>query len=1003
MMKKDSFIRGMFAAYAAIVITKVLGVLYSIPFYDIIGENGGVIYSCVYNIYALFLDISTCGIPVAVSIIISEYHTLGRFKSERKAYSTAFRIVTILSLLTFTAMQLFARSLSLYFLKDMSEGASPEAITLGIRIISFCMLIVPFLSLRRGLLQGYKYVAASSRSQIIEQFIRIVVALAGSYVTVRILGLGEETGVNTAFTGTVLGALVSLIYVTVKSRSVKKEMLSSDTDTSDEISTAVIIRRLISICVPIIFVSLTVSIYSVVDMKLILVGLHNLGYEDAETQIIASVASTWAPKICMLISALPTGIVSSIVPFMAESNAEKNREVVGARLNQALGVLLVVSVPMAAGMILLRRPLYTLFYNQSQYGPSILALLVIVNLIGGIASVMSSTLQSIGFGKAVFLCTFAGIVINVSLDLPLIYLYDRIGIPSYLGAATASIIGQLVTVAIQTFVLKRRYRYSSASLRRNIVRILIATAIMSVVVLLILLVWPAAQYRGVKMIVQFAVYAIVGIIVYFIFIYFSGTAADILGRKELNNLLDRFHIRTVISAVMFFPALWAGKLVLLYYTKTNRRRSDKPGMASMILCSDFLRFIRKPPLTIAVTGTNGKSSISNMVANMLIMSGKTVAFNDWGANHYAGNARCLLDAVDIFNRSTMDAAVIELDEKISPDVLPYIKPDYIIVNNIARDSMLRNATVEFISGLLRKGVDSVPDSVVVINSDDPLCSSIGKNNRKVYFGAEDLHTDPYPNLVSDFTVCPVCGAAPVYRYRNFRHIGDYYCPQCGFSTPERDLSVLSVDPDASVMTVRYSGRELVLPLISSAVFNIYNEASVAALFLDMGITGEDLAGYLKKTVIPSIRETDICVKGINVYSRAAKGRNTTAVSSVLENISKEPGVKELILALDELYAPGRYETASWIYENDYEYLNRDDIRKIIIFGENRFDHRTAMLMCGIPADKIICIADLSEAAGLVDIKGIDSIYLIHDILLVSRFQSLRDTIKNRIEGTEEST
>ena len=175
---------------------------------------------------------------------------------------------------------------------------------------------------------------------------------------------------------------------------------------------------------------------------------------------------------------------------------------------------------------------------------TILALLVIVNLIGGITSVMSSTLQSIGFGRAVFLCTFAGIVINVSLDLPLIYLYDRIGFPSYLGAATASIIGQLVTVLIQTAVLKRRYRYSGAPLRRNLVKILIATIIMTAAVLLILIIWPAAQYRGVKMITQFAVYALVGIVIYFIFIYFSGTAENILGKKELNSLLEKFHIRT---------------------------------------------------------------------------------------------------------------------------------------------------------------------------------------------------------------------------------------------------------------------------------------------------------------------------------------------------------------------------------------------------------------------------------------------------------------------------
>ena len=99
-MKRDSFIRGMFAAYAAIVITKILGVLYSIPFYNIIGEEGGVIYSCVYNIYALFLDISTCGIPVAVSIVISEYHTRGMYRSEKRAYSPFFLLRSCRSLRT---------------------------------------------------------------------------------------------------------------------------------------------------------------------------------------------------------------------------------------------------------------------------------------------------------------------------------------------------------------------------------------------------------------------------------------------------------------------------------------------------------------------------------------------------------------------------------------------------------------------------------------------------------------------------------------------------------------------------------------------------------------------------------------------------------------------------------------------------------------------------------------------------------------------------------------
>ena len=107
--------------------------------------------------------------------------------------------------------------------------------------------------------------------------------------------------------------------------------------------------------------------------------------------------------------------------------------------------------------------------------------------------------------------------------------------------------------------------------------------------------------------------------------------------------------------------------------------------------------------------------------------------------------------------------------------------------------------------------------------------------------------------------------------------------------------------------------------------------------------------------------------------------------------------------LDDIYSiPGKYETASWIYENDYQYLNKSDIRKIIVTGENRLDHRSALLMAGCPADRIICVSELSEAADLVDTDGIDSIYLIHDVLMVSRCLSFRDMLRSRIEGTEEA-
>lgn len=997
-MKKDSFIRGMFAAYAAIVVTKILGVLYSIPFYNIIGERGGVIYSCVYNIYALFLDISTCGIPVAVSIVISEYHTLGMHRSERKAYSAALRIVVALSVLSFAAMQIFADRLGLYFLKDMRDGAPPEAIAKGIRIISVCMLVVPFLSVRRGLLQGYKYVAVSSQSQVIEQLVRIIIALAGAFITVRLLGMKVDAGVDTAFAGTVLGALAALVYVYMRSRDVLRDVRKSAAAADDETPMRRIVRKLVAISIPIIFVSLTVSIYSVVDMKLILVGLHRLGFRDADAQVIASVASTWAPRICMIISALPMGIVSSIAPFMAESNAGEHREAVNARLSQALGVLLLISVPLAAGMILFAEPLYRLFYGASEYGAGILALLVIVNVIGGASTVMSTTMQSVGRGKAVCVCIFTGMVLNAALDLPLIYLFSKLGIPAYLGAATASIIGQAVTVAMQTAALRRSHGFTGASVMRHMLKILAATAAMLVVVIVLRLLWPVTGTRGLLLVVQLLVYAAVGCLVYFAIVYFTRTAEGILGKSALEKVLTRFHIRGIVGRVMFFPALWAGKLFLFIYKRTGRVRDDKPGMASMLLCSDFLKYARKPKLTIVVSGTNGKTTISSMIADVLRQRGMTVTYSDWGANHHAGNARSLLDALDIFNRSTKDAAVIELDEIISPINVPKLRPDYLIVSNLARDSMLRNATPAYVEGQLYRAAEGSPGSVVIVNADDPLCVRIGEKNRRVNYGAADLHTEPGPNVVSDFAACPHCGARPEYEYRNYRHIGRFTCPGCGFATPECDYFVSAVDAQRGIMTVRTAAGEYEYPMVSHSVFNIYNEAAVIALFLDMSMSPEELAGYLANTEIPPTRETDSEACGIKVFTRMAKGQNATATSSVFENISKEPGEKEVILLLDEVYDdPNKSETAAWIFDTDYEFLNNEHIKKIIVGGERYLDHRVRLLMAGVPEEKMICIRGMQETAELADVSGVDSIYILHDVYYVSRGHAVRDAVIKRIE------
>ena len=449
----------------------------------------------------------------------------------------------------------------------------------------------------------------------------------------------------------------------------------------------------------------------------------------------------------------------------------------------------------------------------------------------------------------------------------------------------------------------------------------------------------------------------------------------------------------------FAIALWGGKFFLFWYCRTGHVRNDKPGMAAMRLYGDFLRYVAKPKLTIVVTGTNGKTTISALIAGVLRKEGKSVSFNDWGANHHAGVARCLLDAVDFFNRPTKDAVVVELDELISPLDLPALQPDYVVISNLARDSMLRNAHPAYIAGRLKEALAGSAHSVVIVNGDDPLSCFLGEGHRRLVFGVADQHTDPLPARADDFSICPSCGGKPVYRYRNYRQMGEFYCPQCGLHAPRRDYLVSEIDRASHRMTLRDPEGTHTYPMVSWSLHNAYNLAPVIALFRDMGVPASRLSRRLEGARVLTSRESFEMVGGIKLITHIAKGQNPTAVSTVFEFLAKDPSRKEIILILDEVFdSPLKTETISWIYDTDYEFLCQDCIQKIVLGGARYLDHRLRLLLAGVPAEKIVCLRQELDTADYVDTTGIDKIYILHDVNAISRGRKIRDLVKSRIRA-----
>lgn len=459
-----------------------------------------------------------------------------------------------------------------------------------------------------------------------------------------------------------------------------------------------------------------------------------------------------------------------------------------------------------------------------------------------------------------------------------------------------------------------------------------------------------------------------------------------------------------MKKIQFYISLWGGKFFLWIWKLRGKLRDDKPGMAALKLYPDFLPNVAKPPLTVVVTGTNGKTTISSFTAEILRNMGKKVAFNDWGANHHAGHARLLLDSVNIFNRPTKDAAVIETDELISHIYIPSMHPNYLIVNNVARDSMLRNANPKYIAGEIKKTIDACDDNtLILLNADDPLSCFLAEGKNCVYFGAEDLHTNPYENTVNDFGACPVCGAKPEYKFRNYRHIGEFVCPKCHLTNPKKDFSITKLLNDGTQMAVKEKdGNEYVYPVISRAIHNIYNTVALIALFRSMGYSPKQVSEELSKLKMPETRETHHTIGNTQLLTMAAKSQNATAVSSVCETVAKDDSDKIIVLLLDEIYPnPKKLETINYLYDIDFEFLNKDNIKRIICAGPRCLDTKLRLLLAGIDKEKIFAVDEAMQSAELVYTKGIEKIIIMNDVFSISRANKLCEKIKETLSSKGE--
>ena len=449
--KQNTFFGGAAILAVGILVVKLIGMFYKIPLVNIIGAQGNTDFTNAYNIYAVLLTISTAGLPVAVSKLVSEANARNRHNQMRRTFRLALAMFLILGVLSFLVMFFKADLLA-----DMMHDTKAAA---GIRALSPAVICVGCLAALRGYTQGHLNMAPTSVSQIIEAACKLFIGLSLAWWLVR-QGEPPETAAAGAITGVTVGTMAALVYM-VLNYVFKGGYSGPAQDKPDAPGT--IIRDILRIAIPITLSSSMVGIVTVIDSSLVQGQLQRVLLEDrscwelyagftfldfapleaaiaawketlaegvpatmaalsaqVDAELKAQVAQSAAQELHTLLESmsrslygnyggalniynLPTSlmaaITASVIPAVSGALASRDRRGASRVSGSALRITALLAFPMGVGLFVMGTPIMQLLYpalEKDLSGP-LLSTLGLATAFVCMMLVCNSVLQAYGF------------------------------------------------------------------------------------------------------------------------------------------------------------------------------------------------------------------------------------------------------------------------------------------------------------------------------------------------------------------------------------------------------------------------------------------------------------------------------------------------------------------------------------------------------------------------------------------------------------------------------
>ncbi len=463
--KKQTFLHGAALLALATAIVKIIGAFYKIPLKLIIGDQGYGYFITAYDIYTVLLMISTAGLPIAMSRMISQASSLGNYNQVRRIYATARGIFLGLGIVSTALMMVFSHQLAAF-------QKQPDAWA-AIFCLGPCALLMCVMSTYRGFFQGQGNMRPTSNSQILEAAVKLFVGLALAYIVMRMTH-SVAYAAGAAILGVTVSCLVSAFYLNRQQRPAYRDLPVTDDIPESVGKTA---KQLLAIAVPITIGSAGLQILTVIETNLYMGQLLTAGGMNQNTADVTkgiyNMCQTVFNMPCSFMVPITTSVLPAITAMITTGNYEgaRNTEESAARITGLL------SLPCAAGLTILAKPVMSLLGGyrgeNMELAGAILAVLGVNILFYGLIQFTNVVLQSHGYAHIP--------VINTLLcgGLKLVVVYLLVGNPQIgiVGAPIGMLICYLCIGVLNLIAINRVVSQKSKILR-NLLRPLLPAVLM---------------------------------------------------------------------------------------------------------------------------------------------------------------------------------------------------------------------------------------------------------------------------------------------------------------------------------------------------------------------------------------------------------------------------------------------------------------------------------------------------------------------------------------------